>query len=303
MEFVNTRAGLLADEQQITALLDARQASLDAALEENGHLAATLVALRAEYDAHLATHAPVGTLRIGMNAVDQWDQRLAQVGAEGITARRIFNDNLNDPRARDTQVQAAIRDGMMPILSFKGTPTTANVAALRSYLVGLGVPVTATYHHEPRTDMDPAVFRQRSLTFLGVQAPNVKVGPLLNGWLLDGKVPEFTTYTSAELLDRWDFMGIDTYETNGRVPGDRIAPLLAWLNGQGHPDKPIVIGEYNGKTAASIVSSGQTFLSTPQIMVACIWNALGSGSAEATPLSGARLEAFKATKADPRVIK
>lgn len=291
-------------QQQVAAsaqLLDEAHTSL-------GRLDAQLEDLQARYDAHMATHvaAPAPT-RIGMSSgsASLWPQRLAEVGAAGITARRIFSDDVANPGQRDGQIRDAIAAGMLPVLSYKGVPTVANVAALRTYLTSLPGPVTVTYFHEPRGDLAPDVFRARSKVFAAVAAPTVRVGPILNGWLLDtpARRDEFASFMNAELLDAWDFVGVDTYETLGMVPGDRIPLLVDLLESTGHGDMPIVVGEYNGKSGGSIAQSGETFLSTPQVEVACVWNATGTGSAEATPLEGARLAAFKATKADPRALK
>ena len=48
--------------------------------------------------------------------------------------------------------------------------------------------------------------------------------------------------------------------------------------------------------------TGEQILSSPTVDVAMVWNSTGTGNAGAVPLSGDRLVAFKATKADPRAM-
>jgi hypothetical protein len=297
---------------------DAREAEGRAAAEVEGK--AALAALRAEYDAYVAAHPdmkptpapepePPTTGRkmiLGMSSpAKDWDTRLGQVGADGITARRIFADLTADGRSQSDLIAAAVKAKMMPVVSYKGTPTAANLAAVKGYLASLGVPVVAVYHHEPHGDMTPAEFVTRSRAFLNaVQAPNVKVGPFLNGWLLDRRVADFASYTDADLLNRWDFVGIDTYEAGTiEAPADpkpaaRIPLLVKWLASVGHAGKPIAVGEYNGYSGATIAAAGEAFLSEPTVEFACMWNStIGKGHV----LEGERLAAFRATKADPRV--
>lgn len=250
---------------------------------------------------------PTATTRIGMSApANLWDQRLAEVGPEGVTARRIFATELSI-KGRLDEIGDALRAGMLPILSFKGTPTPANVANLRHELEALGADVTATWHHEPRGDWSGADFCRHSETFLGVKSARVQVGPILNGWLLDNKVAEWESFTTPALLDAWDFLGVDTYQPSAdspKYPGRTIPKMVDWLAAKGHPDKPIVVGEYNGFTAEAIRESGETFLSTPQVVAACCWNSTGKpGSQEHIPLAGDRLAAFRATKADARAAR
>ena len=84
----------------------------------------------------------------------------------------------------------------------------------------------------------------------------VTVGPILNGWLLDtaANTTKFGTYTSADLLDLWDWFGFDTYanvNNPDKSPGDRIVLCERFLAGKGHDGMPILIGEYNTHTAAT----------------------------------------------------
>lgn len=260
---------------------------------------------------HMATHqpqTPAKTTRIGMSApANLWNQRLSEVGPEGITARRIFCTEMSI-KGRLDEIGEALRAKMLPVLSFKGTPSASNVANLKHELEALNADVTATWHHEPRGDWSGADFCRHSETFLAVKSARVKVGPILNGFLLNNPrtMPEWETFSTPALLDAWDFLGVDLYQREGgtEVPGSQIPKLNAWLEQKGHKGMDIIVGEYNSFEASSIAAAGETFLSTPNVTVACVWNSTGKpGTQEHVPLEGERLAAYKATKTDPRAMK
>ena len=254
---------------------------------------------------------------IGMSAASNvWSQRLAEVGACGVEARRIFGDLVANGRSQETTIRQAISQGMMPVVSYK-VPSVATLnsggydawlAATKTFLDSLGVPVTATFWHEPHGDMTPAEFRAGSTKFLTLKSVNIKVGPILNGWLLDNRVADWTSYTSPALLAAWDFLGVDSYQVGDRAnPStwgdgpDRTVPLLeTWLDQQGFGDKPILFGEYNAYTAAEVAQMGEPALSTPEVWAALVFNS--DVGAKGEPLTGARLDAYKATKADARAL-
>lgn len=292
-------------------------AQLDLALAERD-------AARAEYAAHMLTHQPpppppdTRTI-IGMSSPKaDWPTRIQQVGPEGITARRIFAWLGTDEQ--DDIVTDAHRAGLMPVYSFKvsGLSTSnlatfdAKVDALMRKLNSHGKPTEVAFHHEPNPDITGALFVAFNERIAPIvhRYPNLSFGPFLNGWLLDRQVDLFTTYTSRTLLaggvGGWDWFGIDTYESGtitspGETkPADRVPKLVAFVNDQGYPGKPLGIGEYNGYSAATIKAAGDAFLAEPTIRFACMWNATtGKGYV----LEGDRLAAFKATKADSRVRK
>lgn len=258
------------------------------------------------------TEPPAALKLIGMSApADQWTQRLSEVGACGVESRRIFAQLTSNGQNQSALIQQAVSQGMMPVISYKvPNPTTMAsggydtwVTAARNYLAGLGVQVTATYWHEPHGDMTPAQFTAGSQRFFDrMQAPNIAVGPILNGWLLDRRVSDFASYTTPALLNEWDFLGLDTYQEGtaadpGPNPGRAVPLAETWLDSQGHPDLLIGVGEYNGYTADAIEYAGETLLSTPEVWFGSVWNQAG---AEFTPLTGTRLAAYKATKADAR---
>lgn len=263
-----------------------------------------------------APTSPVTPKVIGMSApASLWAQRLSEVGRCGVEARRIFADLQSDGRDQSNLIEQTVAAGMMPVISYKVPSVSAMIAgdydqwmtALKNYLNGLGVQVTATFWHEPHGDMTAAEFRQASQKFLNrVKATNVAVGPILNGWLLDNQVATFASYTNTSLLTGWDFVAVDSYQNGtasspgNRMPARAIPALADWLDGKGYPNKPIGLGEYNGHTAAAITEAGETILSTPEVWFGLAWN---STAGAFSPLEGDRLTAYKNTKADPRAKK
>lgn len=255
---------------------------------------------------------------MGMSApANLWNQRLAEVGANGIRARRVFGDLQADGKNQSGVIAAAFNANMIPIVSYK-VPSVSNAingaydawaTATANYLNSFGKTCAVTIWHEPRGDMTPAQFVQLHERLMPLmKRPNVKVGPILNLFLVTGTASqktEFTQYSNANLLNNvWDWFGGDSYhpsETSSIYAGDRIAPVVKFLTDRGKPNMPIVIGEYNGFTAEAIASAGEKFLAAPTLWIASVFNSdvgnLGF------PLAGDRLTAFKKIKADPRVLQ
>ena len=263
---------------------------------------------------------PVARKIIGMSAPDHlWDARIDEVGADGVNARRIFADLSASGSSQLPLIREAVDAGMTPLISYK-VPDAATLAAggydawlatLRTQLNALDVPVTATFWHEPHGDLDPALFRRASLKFFdAVDSPDIAVGPILNGWLLDSRTVDFASYTDHTLLTKWEFVGVDTYQRGGvdapsstRLPGRAVPLLAAWLDTQGFDDKKIVVGEYNGFTAPAVAQAGEWILSTPEVWIGSMWNSVvPDGSGLGLPLSGDRLTAFQDTKEDTRAM-
>lgn len=257
--------------------------------------------------------SPIRTKLIGMSApASLWSQRISEVGKNGVTARRVFANLTSSGGGQMNLIRTAIADGMMPVISYKVPNVQTMIdggydswlAELRRQLTSLDADVTATFWHEPHGDMDPAQFRAASMKFFdAVDAPSVAVGPILNGWLLDRRVADFASYTDARLLDKWEFVAVDSYQSGEpTAPGSsmpaRAIPLLAtWMDSVGHPDKPLGLGEYNGFSAAAMAEAGETILSTPEMWFGLAWNSQGDSYA---PLTGDRITAFQRTKADAR---
>jgi hypothetical protein len=247
-----------------------------------------------------------------------WSTRVATVGASGLTARRIYGQLRTAGDSMSSQITAAISAGMMPVVSYKLGGVSVDAAASGSadaaakataaYLDSLGVPIAVSVFHEPEDDMTAAEYvamQKRLVPFFA--RGKLTVGPILHGFELDNatNTAKFKTYLDPTLVaDTYDFVGIDSYQTGtaaspGSIdPGDRIAPLEQILSAYGVPDMPIGVGEYNGWQAQAITDAGKTFLATPNLWFACMWDSDGGVGAT---LVGDRVTAFQATKADSRV--
>ncbi len=253
---------------------------------------------------------------VGMSAPSNlWNQRITEVGACGVEARRVFaslavrrQGPVHDHQAgrhRGHDAGHLLQGRQRDTLISGGYD--AWLTATRNYLDSLNVQVTATFWHEPHGDMEPAQFRAGSQKFLTLmKAPDIAVGPILNGWLLDRQVSTFASYTSPSLLSQWDFVAVDSYQNGtqaapGKLMPARAVPLLEnWMDAQGFPDKPLGLGEYNGHTAAAIKAAGAAILSTPEVWFGLAWN---SNTETYSPLVGDRLAEYKKTKADARAQK
>jgi hypothetical protein len=256
------------------------------------------------------TQQPLARPLVGMSApADQWDVRLAEVGP-GVGARRIFADLADGPTSQLRLVEQALAAGMLPVVSYKVGGDGAGAAAGRwnavaeqaaARLAAYDATIAVTFWHEPHGDLTPEqyVAASRQLVPL-LRRGRLRVGPLLNGWLLDRREVTFASYAPDDLLRTWDWFGIDTYESGtleapGPVkPVDRLPLVRAFLDARGS-SLPIGVGEYNGYSAATIQAMGQGLLDTPGVWFGCLWNATG-GKGHA--LSGERLGAFRATLTD-----
>ena len=254
-----------------------------------------------------------GTPLIGMSApASLWSQRVQQVGP-GLGARRIFANLADGATSQLNLVEQAHRAGLLPIISYKvggdiagavngRYNAVAEQAAAR--LASYDKPTAVTFWHEPYGNVSPAQYVAASKQLLPLfRREKLRVGPILNGWLLDRQQDTFASFCPDALFNLWDWFGIDTYESGtmaapGTVkPAQRIAALSAFLKSRGRAGLPIGVGEYNGYSATSIADAGEALLSTPNVWFGCMWNATGGvGYA----LTGDRLTAFRKTLADPR---
>jgi hypothetical protein len=256
--------------------------------------------------------SPAAATRIGMSApVNVWDARVSAVGG-GLAARRIFADLANGYTSQIKLVEEAHATGMLPVISYKVGGNAAgavngefNAVAdqAAAKLASYGRPTAVSFWHEPRGDISPADYVAASKQVLPFfKRGELRVGPILNGWLLDNQVAEFESYMPDEMFGLWDWIGMDTYESGTasspgpRKPADRVPALSSYLSSRG-VNLPIGVGEYNGFTAESIAATGEALLSTPNVWFGCVWNAEGDRGWE---LSGDRLTAFQQTLADPR---
>jgi hypothetical protein len=256
----------------------------------------------------------VGAALIGMSApASLWDQRVSEVGG-GLAARRIFADLANGATSQIRTVERAHADGMLPVISYKvggdidgaisgRFDAVAEEAAAR--LASYGLPTAVTFWHEPNPDVTGSEYVAASKRLLPIfKRGELRVGPLLNGWLLDNQMSTWSAYSPDELLDLWDWVGLDTYESGSAErpgpikPADRIPALAAFLESRGYAHLPMAIGEYNGYSAQTIAEAGETLLSTPNVWFGCVFNS--DYGAKGDVLDGSRLAAFQDTLADPR---
>lgn len=254
-----------------------------------------------------------GTPLIGMSApASVWNQRVQQVGP-GLGARRIFADLADGATSQLHLVEQAHAAGLLPIISYKvggdiagamrgKYNAVAEQAAAR--LASYGKPTAVTFWHEPYPDLTPAQYAAASQQLLPIlRQGKIRVGPILNGWLLDNKQSTFASYCPDALFNLWDWFGIDSYESGTMAapgpqkPAQRVAALSAFLKSRGRASLPIGVGEYNGYSAQSIADAGEALLGTPNVWFGCVWNATGGKGYE---LTGDRLAAFQKTLADRR---
>ena len=260
----------------------------------------------------MASVVSAGTPLIGMSAPARvWDQRVREVGP-GLAARRIFADLASGATSQLRLVEQAHAAGMLPVVSYTVGGDVAGAASGRynavareaaARLASYGKPTAVTFWHEPHGDMTPAQYVAASKQILpNFKQGELRVGPILNGWLLDRQQDTFGSYCDG-LFGLWDWMGIDTYESGTaqspgpRKPADRIPALVSFLESRGQGGMPIGVGEYNGYSAQTITDAGEALLSTPNVWFGCVWNSEGD---KGFVLSGDRLNAFKNTLADPR---
>jgi hypothetical protein len=253
-----------------------------------------------------------GTPLIGMSSpADQWSQRCAEVGP-GLTARRIFADLGSGATSQLRLVEQAHDEGLLPVVSYKVGGDVAGAvngrfnkvaAEAAAKLAAFNKPTAVTFWHEPHGDLTPTQYVAASKQILpNFKRDKLRVGPLLNGWLLDRQLSTFASYAPNSLFKLWDWFGIDTYESGtmdnpGDIkPASRIPKMAQFVNSR----LPLAVGEYNGYSAKSIADAGEALLSTKNVWFGCVWNSTGG---KGYVLEGDRLRAFQRTLADPRAAE
>ncbi|WP_224274721.1 hypothetical protein [Nocardioides lacusdianchii] len=252
---------------------------------------------------------------IGMNApADLWDRRTAEVGV-ALGSRRIFADLAAGASNQIRLVEEAHADGMLPVISYKVGGDASGAAAGRydavataaaAQLASYGLPTAVTVWHEPYKDMTGAQYTAMSRRLLSIfRRDEVRVGPILNGWLLDNRIDEFEQFCDEELFELWQYVAIDTYEAGTMAspgaakPAARIPALADYVRSRGY-DLPLGVGEYNGYSYRTLLDVGEAMFSTPNVWFGCVWN----NSAEISEvLTADRLRAFRETAADPRAAE
>jgi len=257
---------------------------------------------------------------VGMSSpASLWDQRLAEVGRPGITARRIYADVSANGISNMSLIQDAIAAGMTPCVSFKfGSGTIAKagngdynqwVQAAANQLQALGVPILVACWHEPFDDMSGPEFlaiQRQVLPILNAKS-NLSTFCILHGWLLDNLDSRFTAYMAPDVFAMLTYFGIDSYQSGTNAsPGNndlstRMPTLLNYLSSMGDANKPLIIGEFSAYTAASMNAIGNTILTTPNVKYALEFNSQTGGKGEPLVPNTTRMTAFQNLKADSRV--
>ena len=159
----------------------------------------------------------------------------------GLAARRIFADLASGATSQIKLVEAAHAAGMLPVISYKVGGDVAGAVSGRynavaeqaaTKLASYGLPTAVTFWHEPNPDMSRREYAAASRQLLPIfKRGELRVGPILNGWLLDRQQDVFASYCPEDLFGLWDWFGIDTYEAGTMSspgddkPADRIPAL------------------------------------------------------------------------------
>jgi hypothetical protein len=264
------------------------------------------------------TTPPTALKRIGMSSpADQWDQRLAEVGPNGITSYHIYADVSSSGISQMSRIDEAISLGMTPVITFKfgsGSVSTAGsggynawVTTAMNQLQAKGVPMLVACWHEPFDDMTGPQWLaiQRQVLPLINAKSNLESYCILHGWLTDNRIADWDSFMAPDVFALLDYMGLDSYQSGTpAAPGTkdlstRMPTILDWLEDQGDRNKPLVIGEYNAYTVASLNAVQSTILNTPNVKHALAFNSATGG--KGVVFTGAILSAFKAFKARPEV--
>lgn len=254
---------------------------------------------------------------VGLNVdqPSQWDSRMAEVGGAGkIKARRVYGGATISPTTGIASgkldlVKQARDAGMLPIFSYKtgnlnDDDMKRGTEKVGDQLEAIGVPCTASYHHEPRGDMTTAEFvrRQKMLMPL-LERSNLSRGPILNGFLSESNWTELEAWCPDELFSStyWQWWGADCYQqgslTNPAQPWARrrMERCRAFLDSRGYTDWKILVGETNGFSAASMTDCMEGGYDPANgIWVTCMWDSGG------LVLTGDRVTAFANSLDDPR---
>lgn len=251
--------------------------------------------------------------KFGMSApANLWSQRLAEVGGpEHIKYRRIFLVGFDASLAK---VQEAANAGMVPIISYKVSPYSwAQVASgaadadLKNVVTKLNAIPGKKFvalHHEPNGDGTPSDWSSMQIHALPIlkTGRDISVGVIGNGWWWSSRAQglsdaEIAQWIPSKVIEISDVIAADTYQDVNLVEsgGPKIKNLAAW--GARVGAKAVGVGEFNGLSAAGITEAMNAVKSETLVKWACVWNSEAGNLG--TPLTGDRLEAFKAGLATP----
>lgn len=270
-------------------------------------------------DADLEAQAATQRVRIGMSApASEWTTRLAETGP--VYARRIF-DELASFDSAVALAKKELAAGRMPILSFK-VPNNdwsgvangaydAQLHRLADALDALNGRVFVTLHHEPVGNGTPSAYaamQRHALPILGAPS-NVLAGVIVNGFWWSAQRQGYTDaeiaqWLPADVLAASEVVAADTYQGGttadpGEDAGVKIRRMSAWATRVGVTR--LGIGEYNGLNAGAITAAGDAVLADARFVFAACFNSNENNRPGVSwLLTGARLDAFKATVAASR---
>lgn len=248
--------------------------------------------------------------KFGMSAPDNlWAQRLAEVGGPAhIKYRRIYITGFDGGLGK---VQDSLNAGMTPIISWKtGSYSWSQVASgqadasIRSLVTKLNAIPGKKFlaiHHEPNGDGTPkdwSAMQVRALPILKT-ANQATVGVIGNGWwwsqrsqgLSDAQIAE---WIPDAVINVSDVIAGDTYQdaSLNEDGGVKMKGMADWA--RRHPNvKGLGVGEFNGLSAGGITNAMNVAKAESKFVWALMWNSQ-AGGVLGTPLSGVRLDAFKA---------
>ena len=255
----------------------------------------------------MSSMVAAGTPLIGMSApAGSWTQRVREVGP-GLGARRIFADLGSGATSQIKLVEQAHAAGMLPVISYKVGGDVAGAVAGRynavaeqaaAKLASYGMPTAVTFWHEPYGDMSGAQYAAASKQLLPIfKRGELRVGPLLNGWLLDNKLSTFASYCpTSSSRSGTGSASTPTSPGPSQAPGESQARGAD--PGAGRPTwsraattMPLGVGEYNGYSAQTIAAAGEALLSTPNVWFGCVWNSTGGQGLDAHRRASGRVPA------------
>ena len=184
----------------------------------------------------------------------------------------------------------------------------AELRALATKLAGLSCDVFVAIHHEPEKDGTPADWSAMAVHALpilgGAAGGQVKVGVIGNGWWWSAEArgysdAEIAAWVTPGVLQVSDVIAGDTYQSNptGEDVATKITRMGSWARRVGGV-KALGLGEFNTPTAQGVTDATNALGADPLFAWGCLWNADGSGSANATVLTGDRLVAFQTALAN-----
>ena len=178
----------------------------------------------------------------------------------------------------------------------------AEQAATR--LASYGLPTAVTFWHEPNPDVSGAQYVAASKQLLPIfKRGELRVGPLLNGWLLDNQMATWSAYCpddSSVSGTGWVSTPTRAGLPSGRAGSSPPTGSLRWRRSRG-PAGSTCRWRWvstTGTAPQTIAQAGETLLSTPNVWFGCVFNS--DYGAKGDVLDGDRLTAFRGTLADPR---